>query len=109
MSPSHRSSRPRLLLALLLAALLVGVVPVHASAPRSEKSPGVSAWRAASARPVQPPRGDADLGGAPLPAVLPELLPVSTIIRAPAPRAPRTPRRAAPFARSPLPRAPPAA
>lgn len=109
MSDSYRWSRPRLLLALLLAALVAGAVPVRAPSPRGEKASGTSAWRVASARPLSP-RPDLDLRGAPpLPAAAPELLPVTTVVHAEAPRAPRAVVPAPPSVRSPLPRAPPLA
>ncbi|HST61426.1 MAG TPA: hypothetical protein VLK84_22160 [Longimicrobium sp.] len=109
MSESHRRSRLNVLLALLLVALVAGAVPVRAPASRGEKSSGTSAWRAASARPLAP-RPDLDLRGfPPLPAAAPELLPVVTLVRADAPRPPRTVVPVPPAQRSPLPRAPPAA
>jgi hypothetical protein len=106
---SRRWSRPRLLLALLLTALVAGAVPVRAPASRSEKASGTSAWRAASARPVAP-RPDLELRGfPPLLAAVPELLPAVTLLRAQASRPPRAAVTAPPAARSPLPRAPPLA
>jgi hypothetical protein len=106
-SDSHRWSRPRLLLALLLAALVAGAVPVRAPASRSDKASGATAWRAASARAVSP-RPDVDPhGAAPLPATAPELLPPPIVLRAEAQHAPRAVHPGPPSARSPLPRAPP--
>jgi hypothetical protein len=108
-SVSHRWSRLRILLALLLVALVTRAVPVRAPSSRSEKSSGTSAWRAASARPLAP-RPDLDLRGfPPLPASAPELLPAVTLVRADEPRPPRAVPTAPPAARSPLPRAPPVA
>ncbi|HYR09236.1 MAG TPA: hypothetical protein VEQ60_15740 [Longimicrobium sp.] len=109
MIESRRWSRPRLLLALLLAALVAGAVPLRAPASRGEKASGTSAWRASSARPVAP-RPDLDLRGfPPLPAAVPELLPAVTLLRVEAPRTPRAVVAAPPAPRSPLPRAPPLA
>jgi len=106
-SHSSRWSRTRLLLALLLAALVAGAVPLRAPASRREKASGASSWRAASVRPAAP-RPDLDLRGVPpLPAAAPELLPPPRLLRT---RAPRTARPAPPVAApalSPLPRAPP--
>jgi hypothetical protein len=103
---SRAWTRPRFLLALLLAALVAGVIPVPA--PRPDKASGAAAWRAASARPV-PPRPDADhTGFPPLPAFAPEL-PLPHIVRGEAPRAATAAPPAVGAAPSPLPRAPPRA
>jgi hypothetical protein len=108
-SESHRRSRLRVLLALLLVALVAGAVPVRAPGSRGDKSSGTSAWRAASARPLAA-RPDVDLRGfPPLPADAPDLLPAATLVRADAERPARTVRPVPAGARSPLPRAPPAA
>jgi hypothetical protein len=108
-SRSHRSSRLRILLALLLVALVAGAVPVRAPASWGDQSPGTSAWRAASARPLAP-RPDLDLRRfPPLPADPPELLPAVTLLLADASRPPRAAVPVPPAARSPLPRAPPPA
>jgi hypothetical protein len=109
MSHSRAWTRPRLLLALLLAALVVAAVPVRPSGARGDKASGAATWRAASARSVAP-RLDVDLrGGPPLPAATPELLPLLRMVSVDAPPAPRVRLTPPPFARSPLPRAPPVA
>ncbi|HVH12424.1 MAG TPA: hypothetical protein VM759_05200 [Longimicrobium sp.] len=109
MNEPCRWSRPRILLALLLAALVAGAVPLRAPTPRGEKASGVSAWRAASVRPALP-RPAADFPGfPPLPAAGPELPAPVTLVRADEPRAPRVVFPAPAAERSPLPRAPPAA
>jgi hypothetical protein len=105
----HRWTRPRLLLALLLAALVAGAVPIRAPASRRDKASGTAAWRAASVRP-QAPRPDAGPGGdVPLASAAPSPLPAATLLRVRAARPPRTPHPAPAAARSPLPRAPPVA
>jgi hypothetical protein len=102
-------TRPRFFLALLLAALVVGVVPVRLPAARGDKASGTAAWRAAAARSVAA-RPDLDLRGAPpLPAFAAETLPLPRIVRAGDPPAPRVRPTAPASARSPLPRAPPVA
>lgn len=108
MSESPRRSRLRILLALLLVALVAGAVPVRAPASRGEKSPGASAWRAASARPLAP-RPDLELRGFPPLTAAPELLPAVALVRAETHRPPRTVVPVPAAQRSPLPRAPPAA
>jgi hypothetical protein len=96
-------------LALLLAALVAGAVPVRAPGSRSEKAQGTSAWRAAAVRPV-PPRPDADFPGfPPLAASAPDLLLPGATLRAADVHPPRAVAPAPPAARSPLPRAPPVA
>jgi hypothetical protein len=106
-SDSWTWTRPRFFLALLLAALVAGAVPIRVPASRGDKSSGGAAWRASSARPLAP-RPDLDLGGTPfLPAAAPEPLPIPSLVRAEAPSPQRVAIPAPPLARSPLPRAPP--
>jgi hypothetical protein len=108
-SDSRACIRPRILLALLVAALVIGTVPVRPRASRGEKASGTAAWRAASVRPVSP-RPDLDPRGfPPLHADAPSLLPAVTVLRAADTDAPRAAAPSAPPARSPLPRAPPPA
>jgi hypothetical protein len=102
-------TRPRLLLALLLAALAAGAVPLRVHAAGTDKASGACAWRAASVRPVVP-RPDLDFHGfPPLGVDAGLLLPAAAVVRVdqaearPAAPATRDP------ARSPLPRAPPLA
>jgi hypothetical protein len=105
---SRTCTRPRFLLALLLAALVAGAVPIRLPASRGDKSSPGAAWRAASARPASP-RPDADLPGtAFLPAAAPEPLPLPRLAGVDAAPAPRAPAPAPPFGQLPLPRAPPA-
>ncbi len=109
MSDKRAWTRPRFLLALLLAALVAGAVPIRLPASRGDKSSGAAAWRAASARPLSP-RPDGDHAGfPPLPAFAPELLPLAALVRADEPRVARAASPAPAPARSPLPRAPPLA
>ena len=97
------------MLALLLAALVAGAVPVRAPASRRDKASGASAWRAASVRPQVPSPVPGVGGDVPLPAAAPSLLPAVTLLRERVPRPPRAPHPAPSSARSPLPRAPPVA
>lgn len=107
MIDSRTWTRPRFFLALLLAALVAGAVPVRVPASRGDKSSTGAAWRAASARHLAP-RPDVDLGRAPvLPAAALDSLPVANVVRADAPPTPRATIAAATIASSPLPRAPP--
>jgi hypothetical protein len=106
---SRAWTRPRLLLALLLAALVAGAVPVRMAAARRDKPSGTASWRAAVARPVAV-RPDVDPRAASLiAAAAPEPLPLPKIIRAGTQPTARSPHPVPPLARSPLPRAPPAA
>ncbi|WP_420125781.1 hypothetical protein [Longimicrobium sp.] len=107
MSDSRTWTRTRFFLALLLAALVAGAVPIRVTASRGDKSAGGAAWRASSARPIAP-RPDLDLGGTSfLAAAAPEPLPIPRLARAEAPPPRRVAIAAPPLAQSPLPRAPP--
>jgi len=106
-SDSRAWTRTRLCLALLLAALVAGAVPIRVPASRGEKASGTAAWRAAAARPLAP-RPHLDLRGFPPVAPgLAELLPPARVVRIARHEAPRATPPAPAFARSPLPRAPP--
>lgn len=105
---SRAWTRPRLLLALLLAALVAGAVPVRVAPARRDKPSGTASWRAAYVRPA-PLRPEANLGGAlPLPAAPLEALALPRIVRADEQRPPRPVPPAPPLVGSPLARAPPA-
>jgi hypothetical protein len=110
-SESRAWTRPRFLLALLLAVLVAEAVPAPAAAARRDKGNAASAWRALSVRPAEQggdpdPRGVAPFAGIP-PAPL--ALPFFAHADADASQTPLHRPAARVAARLPLPRAPPMA